>query len=91
MDNQAQNQQAGENVSDQSAAVQAPTVEQKEASQNEANLQKAIAGGYKEPVAVSLEDRKAALYAEMQHAVAHNGPITQAMLAEVRELLGIAE
>ena len=44
-------------------------------------------GGYEDPAPPSIADRKAAILADMEHAVANNGPITMAMMRELRELL----
>ncbi len=54
-------------------------------------MQSAIAGGYKEEPAPSLGERITALVAAMEHAMAHNAPVTIAMLAEMKDLLGIKE
>lgn len=72
------------------AEHQAPSVEEKLAAQNEANLQKAVTeGGYKPEAGPNREERARILIADMEHAVAHNAPITIAMLREMRKLLGV--
>lgn len=52
-------------------------------------MERAIAGGYKEPKKASLADRAVALLAAMEHATKHNAPVTLHMLNEMRALLGI--
>lgn len=52
-------------------------------------MQKAIEGGYKEEPQPSREDRAAAVVAELEHAIAHNAPVTLAALKEIRELLEV--
>lgn len=73
----------------QAEAAQAPSVEEKLAAQNEANLRQAIENGYKPEAEPSKQERARALVADMEHTVANNGPITIAMLREVRDLLGV--
>ena len=66
-----------------------PSIEEVAARRNAENLQRAIEkGGYKPEAEPSRQERAQRLVAEMQHAVDHNAPITQAMMAEVRDLLG---
>lgn len=52
-------------------------------------MAKAIEGGYKEEPAPSREERAAAVVAELEHAIAHNAPVTLAMLKEIRDLLDV--
>jgi hypothetical protein len=52
-------------------------------------MAKAIAGGYREPAPASREDRAKHLVAALDHAIKHNAPVTQTMLAEARDLLGV--
>jgi len=54
-------------------------------------MEKAKAGGYVEPEAPSHEDRVAAVVADLEHAMKHNGPVTIAVLAEVKDLLGVKD
>lgn len=68
---------------------QAPTVDEMTAKRNEENLQRAIEHGYREEPEPSREERARILVADMEHTVANNGPITLAMMREVRELLGV--
>ena len=51
-------------------------------------MAKAVANGYVEPKAVSHEDRVAALIADVEHAMTHNTPISSAVFAEMKALLG---
>ncbi|MDI1265606.1 MAG: hypothetical protein PS018_20355 [bacterium] len=53
----------------------------------DAALAKAIDGGYREPPPPSREQRAATLIADVEHAMQNNGPMTAAMLAEMRSLL----
>ena len=68
---------------------QAPSVDEKLAAQNAANLQKAIEHGFKPEAAPSPEQRARTLVADMQRSVDNNGPITVAMMREVKDLLGV--
>ena len=70
------------------AEIAPPAPEDVAAKRNAENLQRALAHGYVPEPAPSLQERAVALLAEMQHAVDHNAPITQAMLAEARVLIG---
>ena len=53
-------------------------------------MERAVAGGYKEPPAPSREERSAALVASMEHAMKHSAALTVDMLTEMRDLLGVA-
>lgn len=48
----------------------------------------AIAGGYKEPPEPTLAERVNTFIASLEHAVRHNGPVSVAMIAEAKDLLG---
>lgn len=68
-------------------AEHAPTVEEMAAKRNAENLAKAEAHGYKAEPEPTREERAKTLIADMEHAVANNGPISMAMMNEVRALL----
>lgn len=55
----------------------------------EEKLARAKANGYKEAPEMSREDRAKAIVAALEHAIQHNAPVTLAMVAEVRDLLGV--
>lgn len=62
-----------------------------EAEDTRTPMERAVAGGFKEPEEPSHEDRVKALIAHMEHAAKHNAPIGHAMLKEMRDLLGANE
>ncbi len=78
----------------QGVAAQSATPASNSAPQNpniaavDPNLQKAMEGGCKEPAAPTREQRVADLLSAMEHAVAHNAPITGWMITEMHALLG---
>lgn len=56
---------------------------------NEEKLQRAIENGFKPDAEMTAEERAHALVAMLEHAMAHNSPITLAMIAEARALLNV--
>lgn len=50
-------------------------------------MAKAVANGYKEEPAPSLRARVEAMIASFEHAMAHNAPVTPAMMTEMKALL----
>lgn len=50
-------------------------------------MAKAIEGGYVEPTPPSRDERVSALIADVEHAMAHNAPMTPAILTEMKALL----
>ena len=58
---------------------------------NRTPMEKAVAGGYVAPAEASREDRAAAVVADLEHAMKHNGPVSPAVLAEVKDLLGVRD
>lgn len=50
-------------------------------------MAKAVANGYKEEPPPSLRARVEAMIASFEHAMAHNAPVTPAMMAEMKALL----
>lgn len=90
-----QMQQVAANPAQQVAAaapapeVVPPSPEDVAAKRNAENLQRAMEkGGYVPEPEPSLQERAVALLNDMQHAVDHNAPISQAMMAEARALIG---
>lgn len=51
-------------------------------------LAKAVSNGYVEPQPVPREERVKTLIADIEHAMASNAPMTPALLAEVKDLIG---
>lgn len=58
---------------------------------NAEKLQRAIENGYQPEGEMSGGDRAHALITLLEHALAHNSPITQAMIAEARALLNVPQ
>jgi hypothetical protein len=50
-------------------------------------MERAKAGGYVEEPLPSMRERVEALVASFEHAMAHNAPVTPAMMAEMKALL----
>jgi len=70
------------------AAVDASNPNVKPAVNADDPLEKAKSQGYVEPEPPSREDRIKTVIADMQHAMASNAPMSPAMLAEIKDLLG---
>ena len=62
-----------------------------EAEDTRSPMEKAVANGYQEEAAPTRDERAAALVDAMEHAVKHNAPVTLAMVAELRDLLGVVK
>lgn len=56
---------------------------------NRTPMERAIAGGYQHPEEPTLKARVVALVDAMEHAAKHNAPVSVAMVAEMRDLLGM--
>jgi len=75
-------------MTDETKASDAPAAEMPAAAVAiDEPMEKAKANGYVEPPAPSRDQRVNALIAEVEHAMAHNAPLTVAMLAEMKALL----
>jgi hypothetical protein len=51
--------------------------------------ERAAANGYKDPEPPTRDERIMTVVADLEHAIRHNAPVTLAMLAEIKDLLGV--
>jgi hypothetical protein len=51
--------------------------------------ERAAANGYKDPEPPTRDERIMTVVGDLEHAIRHNAPVTLAMLAEIKDLLGV--